>query len=84
MINWIEPEMEWNIFFDYRRETLEHLQEEQKQLLDEERRKREEFERIQQEKEKQLRGSFGLHFTFYLFSNHRLAFFLNQGMVNLL
>ena len=32
------------------------LQEEQKMMLEEERRKREDFEKVQQEKEKQLRG----------------------------
>ncbi len=39
-----------------RRETLERLQEEQKSLLEAERKKREEFERTQTDKERQLKG----------------------------
>jgi hypothetical protein len=38
------------------RETLERLQEEQKHMLDAERKKREEFERLQVDKERQLKG----------------------------
>ena len=40
-----------------RRETLERLQEEQKAMLEAERKKREEFERVQGEKEQALRGN---------------------------
>ena len=36
---------------------MERLQEEQKLMLDAERKKREEFERLQQDKEQQLRGN---------------------------
>ncbi len=39
-----------------RRETLERLQEEQRSMLEVERKKREEFERQQNEKELQLKG----------------------------